>query len=297
MPRLLLSSLVYAATCLQAASVCFAAGALDTKDFADVAAAVDEAVTRYGADKVALVCDIDNTLLAMRGDLGSDQWFEWQAYLLKHEPESKQLVAKDFDGLLAAQGLLFTLGHMRPTQPDLPEKVAAIQAQGVRTLVLTSRGDEYRDATERELLANGYDFRSTRLPIEDPPCGLYQPYDLDDIESSGLTAEEARLFRLEEARDASFGAGVMMTAGQHKGAMLLSMLHKCPEKFEAVVFVDDHGRHVVRVYDALARRGIDVTAFHYKREDANVKRFEYSDKAKVTRQWRQLDKTLGAVFN
>ena len=39
-------------------------------------------------EHVLLVLDIDNTLLAMNQDLGSDQWFEWQRYLLDHEPRS-----------------------------------------------------------------------------------------------------------------------------------------------------------------------------------------------------------------
>ena len=55
----------------------------------DVAAAVEQFADQFGPEHVLLVLDIDNTLLAMNNDLGSDQWFEWQKYLLENEPKSK----------------------------------------------------------------------------------------------------------------------------------------------------------------------------------------------------------------
>jgi len=267
-----------------------------TDDFSVVAEQVRSLVAEHGSKNVLLVCDIDNTLLAMKGDLGSDQWFEWQNFLLNNKPKSRELVAKDFDGLLAAQGLLFSLGKMRPPQADLPLYIQAMQADGVRTLVLTSRGEEFRIATERELRANGYDFAISALPTGELACKDFVPYDLDSIQASGLTAEEAALFGLKKPRPVSYSQGVYMTAGQHKGAMLLALLAKSEQQFKAVVFVDDHGRHVLRVFDALVRRGVDITAFHYQREDDNVKRFQYSDKKDVTTRWRRLDKTLSEVF-
>lgn len=291
-----LATAIAAVALLMGCPAAMAGGVLETEEFAEVATIVEAAVAQHGAENVLLVCDIDNTLLAMNRDLGSDQWFEWQSYLLASEPDSPHLVAEDFPGLLGAQGLLFQLGRMHPPQKDLPEQIKAIQAAGVRTLVLTSRGDEYREATERELKAAGYDFAASVLPTKGVPCGVYEPYDTEAIELSGLTTEEAEQFRLSTPRGVSFGEGIFMTAGQHKGAMLVTMLARCPHKFKAVVFVDDHGRHVLRVFDALTRRGLDVTTVHYQREDATVARFRYSDKSEVTRQWRLLDKTLEAVF-
>ena len=38
-----------------------------------------------------------------------------------------------------------------------------MQQLGIRTLVLTSRGPEFRPATERELRRNGYDFASSAI--------------------------------------------------------------------------------------------------------------------------------------
>ena len=81
-----------------------------------------------------LVLDLDNTLLAMDNSLGSDQWFEWQKYLLEHEPKSKSLVAESFAGLLEAQGLLYNLSHMHPPQENLPGMIRKLQASGFARL-------------------------------------------------------------------------------------------------------------------------------------------------------------------
>ena len=67
-------------------------------------------------------------------------------------------MAKDFAGLLEAQGMLYNLAKMHPPQKDLPAIIGRLQGLGIHTLVLTSRGPEFRVATERELRQNGYDF-------------------------------------------------------------------------------------------------------------------------------------------
>ncbi|TWT90432.1 hypothetical protein Mal64_08210 [Pseudobythopirellula maris] len=273
------------------ASDCF-----ETKDFAAPIEQVELYIAEHGADNVLLVVDIDNTMLSMAQDLGSDQWFEWQSYLLKHEPDSPELAATDFDGLLEAQGLLFTLGKMRPPQSTQPALIKRVQEQGVRTLVLTSRGDDFRAATIRELVANGYDFPETAVTPATPKAGPYAPYDPKAPMAAGLTQEEFEGFGLGQPRPVSYADGVLMTAGQHKGAMLLTMLHQLEKQPEAIVFVDDHGRHVLRVYDALVRRGVEVSTFHYQHEDDRVARFRYSDKRDVVNRWRRLHDVLAEVF-
>src|SRR5688572_5257239 len=71
-----------------------------TDDFQNVAAAVTRYADAVGSERVLLVLDIDNTLLAMNQDLGSDQWFEWQRFLLEHQPRSNDLVVDSFEELL-----------------------------------------------------------------------------------------------------------------------------------------------------------------------------------------------------
>lgn len=269
----------------------------ETNDFADAVTVARDYCERYGAAQTLLVVDIDNTLLTMQGDLGSDSWFEWQEYLLEQEPDSPDLVAKDFGGLLEAQGLLFKLGKMRPSQSNLPALVKEVQSLGVSTLVLTSRGPEFRAATERELEDAGYDFASTFLETEPFPTDEFLPYELGRLEASGLTEQEGASFGLGTPRPVSLLNGVFMSAGQHKGAMLATVLNKAKQPPQAVIFVDDHGRHVHRVADALARRSIEATVLHYKRLDDRVQRFRYSDKTELTQRWRRLDAALKEVFS
>ena len=267
-----------------------------TDDFRDVAAAVVDYADEFGPEHVLLVLDIDNTLVAMNQALGSDQWFEWQRYLLDHEPRSDDLVADSFDGLLEAQGLLYNLGRMHPPQRDLPMVIRRLQREGVNTLVLTSRGPEFRVATERELHRNGYDFEASALPVPNLPNGPYLPYDLHDLESDGLTRRDVSAFGLKEPKPITYDGGIMMTAGQPKGAMLLSILYHAEPEIDAIVYADDHIRHVAYVFAAAAGRGIEITAFHYTREEPRVKRFQYGDKKDVGRRWRKLNRTLEEVY-
>jgi hypothetical protein len=268
----------------------------ETEQFADAVAAVEGYAAQYGAENVWLVLDIDNTLLAMQSDLGSDQWFEWQEYLVFNEPESPELAAKDFDGLLEVQGLLFMLGKMRTPEADLPALLKKTQDDGVATFVITSRGEAFRAATERELTAAGYNIADHAPAMSKAPQGEFMPYELSCIEDYGIRPEEAKAFGLKDAKPVSLEGGIMMTSGQHKGAMLLAALKLADHPPKAIVYVDDHARHVHRIYDAMSRHDIECTALQYKAEDKNVARFRYCDKSDVTAKWRRLESALKEVF-
>lgn len=277
--------------------------AVTTADFERVVAQVEEFADKHTAAGVLLVMDIDNTLLAMNQDLGSDQWFNWQAALQKDDPESRDLVAGDFPGLLRVQGELFALSGMHPPEPELPALIERIQDLGVTTVVLTSRGHSFRDAAERELNRNGYDFASTALRI-DEQRGLFLPFDANRPDAHGLSAEiieqiEGRLSPV------SYANGVYMTAGQHKGYMLQTLLARAipddgtlvaSRAFRAVVFVDDHEKHTTRVHEALADSPLDVATFRYSREDGNVARFNDSAKRHVVEDWNRLQRAIDAVM-
>lgn len=269
----------------------------DTPEFAEVGAAVIKYANTIKPERILLAVDLDNTLLAMDEPLGSDQWFEWQKYLLDHEPQSKYLVAGTFQGLLEAQGLLYKLLPMHPPQKNLPGLMKRLQDMGIRTVVLTSRGHEFREATERELKRNGYDFAKSALTPRKLPEGTFQPYDPNDPVKDGLTKAEIERFHLSDPRPISYENGIMMTAGQHKGAMLLTLLHDAANDIDAVVYDDDNIRHVANVYAAVLARGKEITAFNYTREEPNIKKFQYGDKKYVDQQWKQISKVLEEVLN
>ena len=295
-PALALLTLV--ALVLGSAAAALSGDIRDTSDFKDVAAEVERCADQYGPEHVLLVLDLDNTLLAMNHPLGSDQWFEWQRYLIAHDPTSPQLVADSFPGLLDAQGLLYNLGRMHPTQPDLPALMSKLQDRGISTVVLTSRGDEFRVATERELKRNGFDFARTALPVKGLPSGKFMPYDPANPEGYGLTKEELASFGIKDKdlQPISYSNGIMMTSGQHKGAMLLTLLHRQDRDIKAVVHDEDSERNVARIFSALTNHHIEITGFHNERLDDDVKAFEYGDKSDVTKRWHQLQDTLQTVF-
>ena len=267
-----------------------------TDDLADLHAAAVTYGRKYGPDRVLLVYDIDNTLLAMNQDLGSDQWFQWQRQLIEENADSPQAVARDLDGLLEAQGLLFTLSRMHPPQADAPGIVADLQSRGFPSILITSRGDAFRTAAERELARNGYEAAKTALPVKTPCEPIFLPYDPSNLEGSGFSVEEVESLELGEPKRVSYCSGVFMIAGQHKGAMLRTLLARCDKQISAIVFVDDRARHQQAVCAAFANRGIDIAAFYYTREQQRIERFQASDKGEVVRGWQELQKTLKTVF-
>lgn len=256
-----------------------------TKDFADAAAAVDRYIENYGAEHVLLALDIDNTIMSMDGDLGSDHWFEWQNYLLNNEPNSPHLVSKTFSGLLKVQGILYERNHMHPTQPDEPELIGKLQKKGISAILVTSRGPEFRGPTERELKRCSYNFAPTALPVRDNPDGTYLAFDPKSPEKSGLTRSEITKYKLTSPRPVEYVNGIFMTAGQHKGMMLLTLLKKSTRDIKAIVYVDDNVHHVGSVFSAAVARSIDVASFHYEHEDNVVKHFEYGDKKPLDDAW------------
>jgi len=302
--RLLLPLLVVAVT---SSVVCAQTTEISTDDFTAAQRQAEAFAKEFGPGSVLFVSDIDNTLLAMNQDLGSDQWFTWQSGLLNSDPQARQLAACSFPALLQAQALLFSLSDMHPPQASQPASVKALQAQGIVTMAHTSRGPDVRDVTLRELSDSRYDLAGHTINPQAGYAGSYLPYNVERIEDSGLTREEAlawlgRNGEVSPPREVSFNEGVYMTAGQHKGAMLRMLLHKSGDskRFKAIVFVDDTPKNIKAVREAFKNvEGIAVATFHYTHEDENVRRFnENADgrQSQAVRQWRRLSRTRSRIF-
>jgi hypothetical protein len=102
--------------------------------------ALDQA-RKYGANRVLVVLEIDNTLLS--NDLKS------------HCPS----------------------GEMRLIQDDSPEQVQRIQAAGIRVIVMTSRSPECQQQTMHQLQDSGFDFQTSAWPPRD---GFPEPFQPED---------------------------------------------------------------------------------------------------------------------
>src|SRR3989338_3278004 len=102
---------------LMAQSV-LASEALTTNVMDDVFKKVAEKSQEFGRQNVLLVFDIDNTILTAENDLGSDQWFSWQEKIIKEPGCAPQCITTDINKLIEAQGTLFVLGKMLPTETN-----------------------------------------------------------------------------------------------------------------------------------------------------------------------------------
>lgn len=268
---------------------------IETSDFQVVSEKAHQLAVKYGTKAVLIIYDIDNTLLAMNQDLGSDQWFSWQEAKIKNG-DLKDAVAPDFQGLLSVQGKLYALSSMHVPQAEIPEVITQLQNENFTNIILTSRGSDYRNSTIRELENNNIQMSLTAIKPKKGFPSTYLPYDLENISKSGLTEEEAKAFGLSQPRPVSYQDGIFMGSGQHKGAMLRILLHKTHSLFRAIVFIDDQVKHLDRMDAAFSNQGIDLITIRYGREDVNVLRFQKSDKSHVIQQWNDLSSLLKNLF-
>jgi hypothetical protein len=240
-----------------------------TDDLAMVLDVSLQMADRYGGEQVLVVLDLDNTLLAMEQGLGSDQWYYWQRDLEAEDPCNPMLVGDR----MKVQGALFFASGMRPTQPNAAELVKRMQNRGLKVVVLTSRGPEYRLQTFRELRRNGFSFWSSAWPASK---GGSQPY----VPAGG-------------SRPVIYEDGVYMVAGQDKGLMLNALFEGSGQASpKLVIFADDKQQHLQDVMRALSLSGTAVHAWRFTREDANVAAL---DPEAVSQQWDSVRPALETI--
>jgi hypothetical protein len=242
------------------------------------------------------VFDIDNTLLTTKIDLGGDAWFGWQENLLKTNPQSPDLVAPDFAGLINVQGWMYTLGQMIPPEAATPQIFRALQDAGHPVILLTSRSLDFENLTMKELARNGYEPQRAAIAPRAGFAAAFLPYDLQNPEAACLTREDIAKLGLGEAHPVVYRAGVMLTSGQNKGAMLRTLLCKLGKTYDRIVFVDDQQKHVDRVFAAYENQPGDVRSIRYTQMDAQVERFVASDKSEVRDQWSRLKEVIESIF-
>jgi len=226
---------------------------------------VAEKIQEYGAKKVLLVFDIDNTLLTANQDFSSYAWSSWQQKLIKNNRPNA--ITNDLNKFYKIENVLYTLGSMHPPEKIIPLAIKKIQNLGTTVLALTSRGPAMRSATERELLKNNILLDSKNFHAGFP--GQYIP-------------------QRGKGRSVSFQRGIYMTAGQNKGEMLRDLLLKTNQQYKVIIFVDDLRKHVEHMHDVFKSLGENIITFRYGKMDRDVLRFQLSDKRAVMHKWQQL---------
>ena len=241
----------------------------ETADLSDVRSDVIELIDQAGREDVLVVFDIDNTLLAMEQGLGADQWYYWQKDLDKNDRCNPDNAGNRF----AVQGALFFVSATRPTQPDGAEQVRAIQDLGAPVIALTSRGMEYQLQTFRELRRNGFSFGYSAIG---PDGGYPKPF-----------------IPVTDGRFSLYQDGVFLTAGQHKGEMLLALLQKTGTAMpDVIVMVDDKQENLDAIKETFVPLEVPVHSWRYTAEDENDKNF---DRQEAASQWRLLEEPLRQI--
>jgi hypothetical protein len=249
----------------------FSAERITTSQIHDVQNFVTKKKAELGAESVLVVYDFDNTLMAMNQDAGSDQWYNWQQTALKSGNKKEAWVSTQSE-LYDLHYKLFALGQMHATEKETPLVVKTIQDMKIKSIVLTSRGDLYRNDVEIELDRIDTSFKASAIGPEGGYPSTFKP---DGIEN---------------ARNISYQDGILMGSGQNKGQILKWLLKKTNSQFKAIVFVDDTLKNIENV----EKEYIDdksVTVFYYTHEESRVKKFE-KDKAQVKAEWKKLKPLL-----
>ncbi len=223
--------------------------------------------------RTLVVFDIDNTVLAMKTNFGSDQWFNWKAEeVMKKDPEL-------FDVVLAWQEIAYQLGEMRTTEKEVPLVIKRLQDKRLPVFALTSRSPYYRGPTERELTKNNIDFSRTAIGKKGIPYKFIPP---------------------GQKREVDYMNGIFMTQGLHKGQMLEYIIrrYKLTKAFSQIVFIDDSKKNVDRVFESFDKKPIDILSILYTKEDKRVNEFLQSPRLQeiTDKKLELLRETLLKVF-
>lgn len=124
----------------------------------------------------------------------------------------------------------------------------------------------------------------------------YVPYDLKNLSDYGLSEDDVKKLKLGTPRLASFMEGIFMGSGQHKGAMLRTLLWKTDHSFPAILFVDDQKKNCDAIDAAFENQDVNVVTIRYGLEDERVKHFQDGDKQPVINQWNLLKGVLEGLF-
>jgi hypothetical protein len=268
---------------------------ITTSEFKDVANVIAEAVNAYGASRVLLALDIDNTTMETPKDIGSEHWFLWQAKLIDEGRFGDGAVAKTVKDLLTIQSFIIGQSKMSAVEARIPIDLQKFGKQGVKMMALTSRDMNVHDATERELARNGFPYANYAPGPKDGYPGTFKPYDLSHLEASGLSESDVSEFKLKEPSDVSYERGVFLTVGQHKGIMLRTILAKTHQNFDAIIFIDDRLKHSEGMQAAFTDHPATVTTIQYTHTAKKIQKFEASDKAQAKSDWCEFAKGLTAI--
>lgn len=196
--------------------------------------------------RTLVMFDIDNTIIAPKTDLGSDQWFyAMVAHGLKRGLTEQQAV----DEILPVYAQIINQTPFYPVEPDTTSVIKELQDKGVSVIALTARSLDLAHRTVEHLHDAEIHFTKT------------DPHECPIQYGSG--------------KPALYIEGIIFSGNYPKGEVLLGWLNQIHYKPKKIIFIDDKLKNVKSVESAVHKRNIPFVGLRYGYLDERVKKFDW----------------------
>jgi hypothetical protein len=260
--------------------------------FAQLRTTVVAAIAAGDAASTLIATDIDNTLLALDDDFGSEHWFLWQKSLIDQHDNPARLTSNVAD-LLKLQAFIYDMSPSHLVAPEMRDFYNSLMDTGSHFIAVTSRSSTVRDLTLRDIDLQGLEIKKHApiLRLDGEFGTVFSTDSIGRILSRDATADDSRLtqellrkFEISETGPVAYNRGILLTNGQNKGLMLAAFIKRAslPE-IRQIVFIDDRLSHVKAVDDFFAAYDpkMTVISIHFTATRPHIEAFEQSEKREV----------------
>lgn len=185
----------------------------ETNQFKDGLFFVEQFSRQYPTKRKMAALDLDNTVISYRHTLGTDHWFDF---------DFNDFMSKGMSAAQTKEKILSVyLDVVRKIHPDdvyaveedTPAIIRGLQANGVDTVALTSRGSYLLQETLDQLSRFQINFNQGRFANREKS--------------------------LPPSAEGLFTQGMMLTAGQHKGNCFLAAMEELGDLPDFIIMWDD----------------------------------------------------------
>lgn len=199
---------------------------------------------------ILVAFDIDNTIMELSTDLGSDQWFYAG---LKHL--TQQGISTD-DALQKIVPLYIHYqrhGSVNPVEPEIIQIIKKLHKNNIPTIALTARTNPIEDLTIQQLKSVGIRFDKNKFHKKTFTF-THTPY------------------------PAFFKKGIVFCGNNNnKGEVLCEFIAHVQLKPSLIIFVDDKRRHLEAVETFLKKFSIPFLGLRYGYLDEKIQQFHFDE--------------------
>lgn len=212
---------------------------VDVLDYIDLNNPVD-------CQNTLVIFDIDNTLAAPAGVLGSDQWFE---YMVSKWVQKGLTVDQAVSAVLPTYLMVHFRAGLEPIEECTVAIIHRLQAAGVRVMCLTTRSFFMAVCAEQQLARIGLRFA---LP------------EVDSMEEIIIGAT---------CYPALYLGGILFCGANTKSSMLKLFFDQIRYQPGKIIFMDDKHKNIMCLENAFTDSGIEYIGLRYGACDERVKAF------------------------